>query len=1360
MSKYAFERLGPDKFEELSQSLLEHLFRIAGGLIQFGDGKDGAREATWTQQPSHPHYHRPSNANADISKEWVFQAKFHDLGSRGWSGARSAVESDLDKELDKLVNKYHVPCHKYIMITNVPFSGVRNVGTRDVVEKLVSKWRHHVPEIEVWDAVDLSRMLDADKDVRAAFLETVLPGDVLYSFLAHLDFAADRRKSAFYAYLKSLLGSERDAKAEEAGDESGLPLEKIFVDLRVQLFADTANEIVIPLLKDFTTNQHSHRAGWDEGTRHVPADLTRARASFAFLRASHAYMLLKGGPGVGKSTISQFLTLYHAARIVDPDLASLLAKRLRLTGSIDADQLDAHCRLRFPLRVELRRYAQWIAEPTRRRSDAFLARYLAERVGRASSAEISMDDIFDLVHTNAVLLILDGLDEVSNPVDRRMIFDELATFLNRCEGESSDIQILLSSRPQGYRGEFDGFAPVEWSVVDLDRTDFEDYASRWLLVRIADPDERQEAKRRVDEGMQAVAVQQMATTLLQATVMLTIARRKHQIPHARQKLYQKYVEVIFERERNKKTVRERGSELLRLHELVAYDLLRKMESEDGARTLSAEDFKQCVQRVIEDFGPGDLGGATIGSVVQDIVTQAKDRLCLLAGKGEEQEHVDFVIQPFREYFAAAYLAHHEDADPDRVYTSLVARRHVWGNVLQFYTAFQNQAQQKAWISEADGTTTSPSSCDGLVTMTRARRALLKVLPEFERPRNEYVQRAVRNLFAFPTRWTWLGRSDTGTLLTAFAPTTSFRMLTDMFSPLADNDVATLQAELDLLAQTAGPGDAAWIRQAFDGLQAEEALRTAVLDVAFTHDIQMTLEDCPLEVLGQVLQWRSGASDKRQEQFLKGLTYPQAIDLLFLRYQCPIVWWHGKATDGSSLREVSAFLSMPIPEIVTDVVEASIPPFLKDRKGQLLGVQRSEVAESGARVGAYLGALCAAIEEPDNPKVFQRASDEEALVSGLISDYITVANQLGPPPSEFASVAEWVRWRQLGFVTREVLIDRWLASLSQSDGSWLSVVIHPSAWTELAGFVERECFEHLIKEVQPFVKQLSPATVFPLRVHDVHSASTTRIIDICRCVINVARRHGADSLQNSPLLVDNLLLRGAESIAAPAALKMLEDAKGLRLPSFLSVLVLRLCSTAEGLEVQPMVEFWARHKCEELLWLNNSIVPSERMIVEALEIGSPDAIGLAAYLTSRTGSSTPGYVSPSVASRVTHKLCELIANSSCADLSLKVRLLLKQRPESCQVATWARPEVIDHIRTDVGIVEAVARSLRVLTGGEPTIDFEEARKNLGVFVESHSDFPGAISVAALDAILRIDEITSAPLSDRDWQHDSAIESTAT
>ena len=116
MSKYSFARIQPIEFESMAQALLEKTYRVGGNLIQFGSGKDGGREATWSQPINHPTYSRPTNKDTDVVKEWVFQVKYHDLDQRGWSAARSAVVEDLDKELEKIVHKYAVLLHIFCVV--------------------------------------------------------------------------------------------------------------------------------------------------------------------------------------------------------------------------------------------------------------------------------------------------------------------------------------------------------------------------------------------------------------------------------------------------------------------------------------------------------------------------------------------------------------------------------------------------------------------------------------------------------------------------------------------------------------------------------------------------------------------------------------------------------------------------------------------------------------------------------------------------------------------------------------------------------------------------------------------------------------------------------------------------------------------------------------------------------------------------------------------------------------------------------------------------------------------------------------------------------------------------------------------
>ena len=153
--------------------------------------------------------------------------------------------------------------------------------------------------------------------------------------------------------------------------------------------------------------------------------------------------MLLAGPGYGKSTITQFLALNHADRIIDPEFAALLAKRLKLPSNWTAEDLDASCTMRFPFRVELRRYAKWRKTPPDGATPIGIASYIARQlIGGAVESTLDQNDIFALISSNPTLLILDGLDEVPNKEDRDGILKDCDAFLYRCSGEKVDLSRL------------------------------------------------------------------------------------------------------------------------------------------------------------------------------------------------------------------------------------------------------------------------------------------------------------------------------------------------------------------------------------------------------------------------------------------------------------------------------------------------------------------------------------------------------------------------------------------------------------------------------------------------------------------------------------------------------------------------------------------------------------------------------------------------------------------------------------------------------------------------------------------------------------------------------------------------------
>ena len=151
--------------------------------------------------------------------------------------------------------------------------------------------------------------------------------------------------------------------------------------------------------------------------------------------------VLIGGPGQGKSTLGQFIAQIHRAHIL---------KRSEEFGS-NTDDFTPRV-LRIPIRIILKDYAQWITDTAgSHHVERFIATIIEERSGRS----VSPEQIQELIKSNPILLILDGLDEVTDKELRVSLLNLVAEFINRLDNVlKADSQIIATSRPTGYSDNF------------------------------------------------------------------------------------------------------------------------------------------------------------------------------------------------------------------------------------------------------------------------------------------------------------------------------------------------------------------------------------------------------------------------------------------------------------------------------------------------------------------------------------------------------------------------------------------------------------------------------------------------------------------------------------------------------------------------------------------------------------------------------------------------------------------------------------------------------------------------------------------------------------------------------------------
>jgi hypothetical protein len=1353
----------PFEFESMAQALLEQTYRIGGNLVQFGAGKDGGREATWSQPTGHPNYSRPCNQQEDVVKEWVFQVKYHDIDQRGWSIARDAVIDDLEKELDKIINIHKVPCHAYVMITNVPFTGVRNVGTRDKVTTIASKWKKIIPEIYVWDSADLSRMLDANEDVRTAYLDTILVGDTLKALFSQVSSRLNRKQSAFRAYLKFITEREESARSEEAGDDPNLSLTDVFIDLTLKI-RDKEKSFIKCLTRESKSRPNASLAL-------LPEDLTKVRASFALFFGDHDYTLLLGGPGLGKSTLTQFLSLYQAARIVNTDLCQRLIQRLKLPECITTKDLDAYCRPRFPFRIELRRYAKWISDQENDRYE--LARYIVDGlINPNSSSTLEMEDIFELAATNPILLILDGLDEVPNSETRRKIIENLTVFLRRIKSEDGDIQVILSSRPKGYSSEFDGFEPITWELNELERTDFDEYCECWINNRIRDVDERNEAKERINRGMMSEAVQRLARSLLQATVILTIVRRKIEIPHQRNSLYKKYVEVIFDREKEKSLiVRQRETELLRLHERVGYELHCKMEKEK-IESLDRETFRGYVLNVLEDYSASKLENKTFRDIANEIIEAATDRLCLLVGKGEDQTDVDFVVQQYREYFAAVYLSNHPDAVPELVFDTLVRRGAYWSYVLQFYVAQANTNQQIRWVTCIPEQGDEEEPVETIIRKTRTYRAILNVLPEFTQYRKNDFERTLNTIFRLETRWTYLDQESAISILRFIPYIDVFQVFWRIFGDLSLDDKATLAVEIWLLAQLSDPSSEYYeeLCKKIQNLLSEDKTQATALLSSFQNDLQIDLTDCSTSKVKIAFE-NHFYRELRKQPYDKQNQFHNLVSCQTDTKKCELLlsisnrWWWNNARFPLLTQSLEKNIFPEVEfSILKDRLRLRILPYLcrgldKLKDTRALTLWSKKLEEIDSLHARYLNILAQAIQDPTNHDLDNEARILENQIADEISYTWKSEYVLGPAALDFSSIEAWKLFKQR-------IIDisnddpKWISKsidFNKSLGLGICLFFHPDHWGLLVEekiITEKEFDELIDTPLGNILKIPShPLDIFYGISFFSDTQSEIDLYKVLLIVLNILEKEGIDRISKAKGLDALMLYRRKMT---PSSLENTENLlnKANNLPPLPSVWmwsILRLCLNTPELSIDILLDFWEKNEHTKphfpLIHEEELSEKLNQLLGRILGSNRSSALRLAMIIAScsKPNKSNQDYLRERLIDESTNYL-----NSDEASYATYCSALLNLQPSLEEFSLWVNPEYISHLEKSSWFLETLSKRFLKASDSKSNLDYEELRKLLSFFIDKRLDYPPTIALGALEAILKIDENNLPTLVDKMWK----------
>ena len=399
------------------------------------------------------------------------------------------------------------------------------------------------------------------------------------------------------------------------------------------------------------------------------------------VKATTSKILLEGGPGQGKSTITQMAVQIYRSQILEKD-------------NLDPDnRWTPPLKVRLPLRIELRRFAEWLSKNPENSVEQFLATILSQDSG---GIQISADEIHNIVESSPVLLIFDGLDEVGSDTLRDEVITKILECVNRFENDlSSDLKVIITTRPpavSGRREKLSNFTRLPISSLSPER--IKDYLNRWLSAQLSqDLDEQNRVRESFDSRKDEPLVKPLIKNPMQLSVLLHFIRLKGDaFPDHRAELYKEYFQIVIDRDVEKSpALRESRKTIEALHQFLAYKIHSLTEAATEAEqidgTLKRDTLLELVQDWLKDRNDNS-------EKPEDLFKLGEDRLGLiviLRGEGEEAKY-GYEIQPIREYFTAAYIDEQVEGDANSIFASMI-RRPYWKEVALFLAGLRRPREK-------------------------------------------------------------------------------------------------------------------------------------------------------------------------------------------------------------------------------------------------------------------------------------------------------------------------------------------------------------------------------------------------------------------------------------------------------------------------------------------------------------------------------------------------------------------------------------------------------------------------------------------------------------------------------------------
>jgi hypothetical protein len=658
MGDYNLSGLSTRSFERLVQALASKI--LGPGLVVFGDGPDGGREATFEGRVPFPSESEPWDGYC------VVQAKFRQRPGDPKREIKWALQQ-LEKELKDFVDasKRRRNPDYYIFATNLVLTPVARTGGKDQFAALIKKYQKQTKlrDWRVWDFDQIGTFLDGCIDVRHAYSAWITPGDVLAQALQHMQLSRTDFLEAITNFLAKDLLRDQFANLGQAGhaSEQKVPLAQVFVDLLTapDRLADPPDEAKTPGLTELISEligTASERLDQSATSRLRAPD----EAALVPQGPEPGRYVLVGGPGQGKTTVSQFVCQLFRAAILSDRPTHLLSVEVRqvisgLLNQCAANRPQLPKTRRFPVRIVLSSFAAALKAAMPQKLS--LLEYITKSIDDTSGHSVSQSDLRRWLSAYPWLIVLDGLDEVPPSTNREDVLRSVRDFWVDTAQLGADVLVLATTRPQGYNDDFSPDLYHHLWLVPLSAERALHYADRLAESRWGyDRERRGKVMSHLTRASTEGATARLMRSPLQVTIMATLVDQIGPPPQDRWRLFHLYYDVIYRREQERdipaaEMLRNYRADIDAIHSYVA--LVLQIDSERAGGTearLSRERLAGIVTTRLKDEGQV---GASLEILRERIIDAAANRLVFLVGLQEGQ--IGFEIRSLQEFMASEAL---------------------------------------------------------------------------------------------------------------------------------------------------------------------------------------------------------------------------------------------------------------------------------------------------------------------------------------------------------------------------------------------------------------------------------------------------------------------------------------------------------------------------------------------------------------------------------------------------------------------------------------------------------------------------------------------------------------------------------